>query len=382
MTGEALEVDSSDVDITGSMAETLAEIQNDDNEDLEVAENADEPKPDTQGGDSEETGSDEKPDADKRERDESGKFKAAEESIAEPAPIVEESSEEKELPEIDPKLARAPTTWRNDAKAKWNTIAPEIREEILKREEDIGRGISTYKADADFGKSVQQSLTPYMAMINASGATPNQAVTSMLDTYYKLQSGTPQDKANLLLQAAQQYGADMSVLTAEIDPAQNTMQQQLYPLTQKIQSLEQQISQQNNQAQQLGSSQATSSIEAFRNATDEAGQSLYPHFEGLREHMADLIDRAESIGQTKSLEEAYEDAEWASPDLRALKLTKQSTTSEEQRQKATAEKALKAKKAAGINLQQKGGYDPKPSTPTGTIVDTMAETMAEMRARS
>lgn len=387
MTGDSLEVDSSDFDIEDSMAETLKEIQAGDS-DIE------EEVSDVEVEVEEEVVTEKSA----RARGADGKFiktEAAEETVevepvdeivpdavlAENESIAPEVAEPVVPEQIDHSLAIAPSTWRAAAKEKWNTIDPGIREEILKREVDIGRGINQYKQDADYGRGVQQTLTPYMAMINASGSTPNQVVSSMLDTFYRLTNSNPQEKAQVLLQAAQQYGADMSILQQEVDPQQNQMQQQLYPVMQEVQQLKQQLSQRDNQAQQQEFSQATSSIEAFRNATDEAGQLKHPHLESVRDNMASQIERANSMGNEMTLDEAYENAIWAQPELRQSLQAAQSVTSEATRIKEAAEKAKKAKKAAGVNVKSEGSYDEVAPRQTGSVTDTLAETLKDIQTR-
>jgi hypothetical protein len=380
MTGEAeevFEVDSSDVDLGDSMAETLAEIQADDEPIVE--EVSDVTENDTSKRESE-------PEKEGRTRDESGRFakeseQESEQVAAEPVAEIPPVELEQPAQQVDPRLERAPTTWRADAKGKWQSIDPAIRGEILKREEDIGRGIQMYKGDAEYGKAVQETLMPYMATINASGATPNQVVGSMLNTYYRLQTASPQEKAQVLMQAAHQYGADLSIMQQEYDPAQNTLQQSLYPLQQELQSLKQQLGQREQNAQQQEVNNATSTIDVFSNTLDEAGNAKYPHFETVREHMADLIDRADRSGQQMGLEEAYESALWALPEMRQTLLAQQSGSAESQRQKEAAEKATKAKKAAGTNLHGKGSYQETPNKPTGSVTDTLAETLAEINNR-
>ena len=46
---------------------------------------------------------------------------------------------------------QAPKTWRPEAAAKFATLPPEVQQEVLKREEDIFKGLEGYKADASIG---------------------------------------------------------------------------------------------------------------------------------------------------------------------------------------------------------------------------------------
>jgi len=338
----------------------------------------------------------------KRERDEQGRFKAkdkddAEEDVSEVLPEigveeeqpvqikgaeeqVEEVTEEPIQEETNPSLERPPTTWRTEAKLKWKDIDPTIRDEIIKREADVGRGINQYRNDAEYGKQVMQSVQPYIATINSVGSTPKQAIETMLNTFYQLNTGDPVSKANVLLQAAQQYGADMTVFQQEVDPAQNQLQQQLHPLQQQINQLTNQLQQRDAQAQQFEDTQADTAVEAFRNATDENGIK-YPHFDIVSNSMASYIEQEASIGQSLSLEDAYDRAIWADPIIRQQLLSEQATNGESLRQQEKKDLVDKAKKADKVNLQQKGSYNEKPSKPTGSLNDTLKDTMHDIQHR-
>ncbi len=392
------------VTLEDSMADTLAEIhERDDPGDLpeEIDDGKSEQhelEPDTQGRDSPESSEDEGRETKGRARDSQGRFVAAEgdEGIETFNEVLtkeiqkegQEEGQEEVIPEViapidaPEELSQAPTTWRTEAKLKWNDIDPAIRDEIVKREADMGRGISHYKQDADYGRAVQQTVQPYMAMINAAGSTPQKTIGSMLDTFYRLVNADPQQKAHLLMQVAQQHGADMSVFQNGIDPAQVEFQSQLQPLQNQISELRNELSQRDNTAQLQEQNQAQNEITAFHSALDEAtGQAKYPHFEIVRTHMADLIEQAERQGREIGLEQAYENATWAIPEIRTLLMSEQTVSTEKIRQDNLKDKTNKAKNLDKINLQDKGSYDGKPIKPTGTLTDTMQETLDDIKGR-
>jgi len=376
-----------------SMAETLANIKEDQPEEYEDGH---ESEPERESGESGKEGS-------VRSRDEKGRFSSEDSNEEESS--EEESSEEEitaEIPEetievasetqqeqiqeeqiepIDPRLERPPSTWRTDAKLKWEKVDPTIREEILKREEDIGRGITQYKQLADYGSAVEKTIQPYMPMIAAAGSTPQQTIGSVLDTFYRLKTSDPVQKSQLLLQVAQQYGADMEVFQNGIDPDQAQLQNHLQPLQQEIQLLKQNLSQRDQQAQQFESSQAQTDINAFRNATEDNGELAYPHFDIVREQMADIIESNERAGRNITLDTAYENAVWQTPEIRQMLLAEQSASKETIRQETVRQKTVKAKKANKINLQAKGSYEGKPVKPTGNLNDTLKDALNDIKNR-
>ena len=375
-----------------SMAETLANIQEDQPEEYEDGH---ESEPERESGESDKAGS-------VRTRDEKGRFSSEDsieeesseeegleeeitaetpEKTIEAAPEVqEEQIQEEQIEPIDPRLERPPSTWRTDAKLKWEKVDPTIREEILKREEDIGRGITQYKQLADYGSAVEKTVQPYMPMITAAGSTPQQTIGSVLDTFYRLKTSDPVQKSQLLLQVAQQYGADMEVFQNGIDPNQAQLQNHLQPLQQEIQLLKQNLSQRDQQAQQFESSQAQTDINAFRNASDN-GELMYPHFDIVREQMADIIESNERAGRNITLDTAYENAVWQTPEIRQMLLAEQSASKETIRRETVKQKTVKAQKANKINLQAKGSYDGKPVKPTGNLNDTLKDALNDIKNR-
>ena len=380
-----------------SMAETLKEIQSaEEPEVLEEKDNADELKPDTQEGDSGQETREREEGSEGHNRDSKGRFKSKDrqdsgEGVIE---VSEESAEEstseesgeqtsdleEEIQEEIVDAGEAPPTWRTGARLKWKDVDPEIRDEIIKREADMFRGISQYKNDADYGRAVQQTVQPYMAMINAAGSTPAKAIGSMMDTYYRLTNADPQQKSHLLMQVAQQYGADMSVFKNDIDPEQANFQQQLQPLQNQIVQLQQNLRQRDNESRNFETSQAQNEIAAFHSAQED-GKPKYPHFEIVRTQMADQIEISESQGIQLSLEQAYENVCWAIPEIRQQMLLEQTTNGEEKRLQEVKDKTSKAKKADKVNLQQKGSYDETVNKPTGDVNDTLKETLREIKGR-
>ncbi len=59
-----------------------------------------------------------------------------------------------------PDLTRPPPAWTPAAKAKWDTLAPEIKAEAHKREEDMLRGVEQYREKAQFGAILEKEIRP------------------------------------------------------------------------------------------------------------------------------------------------------------------------------------------------------------------------------
>ena len=71
-----------------------------------------------------------------------------------------EVPEDGEAPPADAaaELPEPPKTWRKEALEHWATIPDTVRAEILKREDDMFRGLEGYKSQANIGRAFQETL--------------------------------------------------------------------------------------------------------------------------------------------------------------------------------------------------------------------------------
>ncbi len=270
---------------------------------------------------------------------------------------------------IDPGLVNPPSGWRANAKAKWDSIDPEIRAEIKKREQDAMNGANALKDRASQYDEIEQVMQPYQAIIQAEGGTPATVVNEMLRSAYILRQGDMSQKVEMVGRLAHQYGFLNELRTMLV---QGVMPQQPAGLT--PQQVEQMVEQ---RLQERESNNATSTnqqaIVDFQSATNEDGSLKYPYFDNVRHLMANVF---ETSAGDMTLEEAYERAIWADPETRAV-LQQQSAA--EDQAKARVEKA---KKADTVNLRKRASHDSQQPKPTGSIDDTLNETMEEIRRRS
>jgi hypothetical protein len=268
-----------------------------------------------------------------------------------------------------PEHAKAPTSWKGTAQAKWDALDPEVKSEIHRREANFHEGIQQYKQWADIGQGFDKEFRPYEAMIRSAGLTPHQLVKNWMGTEYQLKMGTPAEKASLFVEYAGKYGltpenlAEAYAKAAEgkpaVDPAVKGLQDE-------VKSLKEQREQELRAVQERETAQIRSEVEAFAKATG------HEHYETVKLDMAALMHD----GRAKDMQEAYDKACRANPEIHE-KLVAQRL--EADRAKA-AEKAAAAKKAAQTNVQPRGTPPRKPHV--GTMDDTLKASYREIMARS
>lgn len=292
-------------------------------------------------------------------------------------PETEQPEEAESKPQEGPK--RPPGSWSAKGKAEFAKLPEHIQDEVLKRESDFHKGLEQYKEKAQIGERMSQVVQPYEPFLRAKGAKPEQAVASMLNTAYVLETGSPEEKAQALAQTAQQYGVDLSQFNQEEQGQQKDPY--IQQLEQKIHQLENNFQTQAQAAQQQTMSEAYSSIDAFRDEVDEQGNAKHLYFDDVRDDMADMIEAAERKGQKLSLQDAYDAAVWARSDIRESLLAQQQQQAEEARKAEAAQKAADAKRRASVNVSTTGSYSGAETSQPGSIDDTLRAKYQEIQTR-
>lgn len=275
-----------------------------------------------------------------RTRDDRGRFAARQEQAepetptptAAPAPAqtTEQPAQVAQTP-AQPAGVKAPESAPPEVKALFDKLPPEVQGWVAKREAEVHRQFTRQDEERNFGKSMKDVVTPYLPMIQAEGGNPVAAVQNLLNTAYILRHAPIEQKTEAVKALIQQYGIDATTLAqpqAYVDPTVAQLQRQLAEIENRDQQREQFQQQQQTQAMQA-------ELQAF--AADPKNQ----HYEQVKPHMAALL----SAGLVTSLQDAYDQAVWARPDLRSNLLTAQSRQAEDQRvaeAKARADAARKA----------------------------------------
>jgi hypothetical protein len=136
------------------------------------------------------------------------------------------------------------------------------------------------------------------------------------------------------------------------------------------QYLQQQLQHTQRQLHSLTTSQAQREQAELNSMIEQAKQGK-EHFDVVRKEMAALMD----AGTAKDINEAYDMAVWARPDLRASLLAKQQA---EQRAEQ-ARIAQQAQAAAATNVPRRGTLPAQ--RPVGSMDDTIRATLDAIRSR-
>ena len=289
-----------------------------------------------------------------QDRDEKGRFTSQEAS--------EEGSEEDDLvaedsePVLDPSLQR-PTTWKKEYLPIWDKLTAGeqlTKDEAIKlakysnqRESEYKKGVSTYKAEADRARELENAIAPFQQEFQQQGITPAAWINNLGRAHVLLSKAPPEQKIQIFQRLAQDYGIQLNnegqfAAPPQVDAYTQQLMNQLNMVNQEVSTIK-------GRFQQEEESRLNNEIERVRSNVEK-----FPHFDVVREEMAQLLE----LGKAQDLETAYKkavrmnDDVWALEQDRLLKDAKQSAIKAQQVQKA---------KAAAVS--------PRSVTPSGKVSD-------------
>jgi hypothetical protein len=313
-----------------------------------------------------------------RVRDEAGRF--ASKQVDEPASVEVEAVEEQPAKDAvaatevktEPKDEDAfPSSWKKEVAAHWANVPPELKKYIRQHEEQTRQAMTKQDEDRLTGKSMREVINPYLPMIQAEGATMQTAVQSLLNQAYILRRGTPEQKRQLVMAAVKQYGIDVTEPTSSnpgwVDPQVAALQQELADLKGWRSQFEQ-------QAQYQETASINTQIQSF------ASDPKHEHFSNPQ--VQSMMGNLMMGNQAQDLEDAYQKAIWAIPELRSTLLTSQAAELEAKRAAEAKAKATAARNASGSVRGSSSGLSTSTvSAPKGTLREEIAAAMRAAKDR-
>jgi hypothetical protein len=259
--------------------------------------------------------------AEGRARDERGRF--ASQSPQEPAEAATATHPAPDAvdgagaPPVEPGAEseaplKAPAGWKPTAREAWGSLPAEVQQEVRRRELEIDHKLSESAEVRKIGDRLLEAAAPYQQMIAAEGSDPVTAAANMFQTAAMLRVGSTAEKANLVAHLVRQFGVDVGLLDRALAggpmPQQQRPQQPQGPmrdprLDEFFGALEQR--------------QAAKQAEVQQHANAEIAQFGQSHefLDDVRDSMADLIEMASRRGVDLSLEDAYNQACRADPEI-------------------------------------------------------------------
>lgn len=253
------------------------------------------------------------------------------------------------------------------------------------------RALTAQDAERAFGRELKQVFDQNQPILQRAGVTPVALVSEFMQRAAVLQGSDVHAKAAMLREIAQRHGIDARTLLGippqagatgnpagaqpapgllPLPPALAEMQRQWAEMRSRwdAQQQEQQRAQQEAQARE--EQQALSDIMAFRS------QPEIRFFDEVRDHMILLLN-----GQAAStLEEAYNQAIWARPDIRAILQKEEADKLRAQQQQRS--RVQVARQRAGSVRGSAGSSSTAANQPNNrTVREELQAALAEAQSR-
>lgn len=302
---------------------------------------------------------------DDRPRNPDGTFKPKEEAAA--TPVAPPAAQVPAAPALPP--LQRPSSWKKDLWPVWDKLAQgqaltaqearQVAEYNLQREGEYAKGVSTYKNEWDRAKPIMDSLAPHIQDFERMGINVAQQLDRYATIHKVLAQGSPEQKLGILMRVAQDYKIPVEQMFVRGQDGQVYLNTQVQPYQfQQPQSQQQPPADVKTLVQQeLAQQGAVQETIRFKEAKDSGGNPLHPHFEEVRETMAQLLD----AGVVKDIPSAYSMA------LNAPQHANLADHDRQQREaQAQAEAARKVKEAT--DLAKRNAVSPRAATPSSAAM--------------
>jgi hypothetical protein len=270
----------------------------------------------------------------------------------------------------------APTTWKPHVAQHWAAMPQEVREEIARRESDMFTGLEQYKSEANFAREIRGVIPQDLSVaMQQHGVTPQQFIGNLVNAHMALSSDRipMEQKVGYVQKLLQDYGIKLGEAgqpggePAYVDPEVAGLRQQIAALESRLNGAD--ANARNQQVAKLAEE-----LDAF--AKDPAN----PYFDDVAEDVALIIRAERQAGRQIALKDAYEKAVWANPATRAKETARLQAETEIKVKKEAEARAAAARKASGARVPT-SGHQGGGTAPTGSMEDTMAETLRTIRAK-
>lgn len=236
-----------------------------------------------------------------------------------------------------PEALKPPQSWKPAARELWASLPPAVQAEAVRIDSEVRKVMQESAPARKFAQAFEQVVAPYRAIMTAE---PLQVVQNLMQTAAQLQTAPPAQRGALVAQIIKTYGVDVQAVADALDgkaPAQPQQPEYRDPrldhLLAKIEA-----------AQRHGwVSEAESWLKQ-----QEFG-------EDVRQRMGRLMAAAAQDGVAMSLEDAYNEACWATPQVREVLQRREAA-----KLQGTATAATQKAKAAAVSVVSEPAAGPAP----------------------
>lgn len=265
-------------------------------------------------------------------------------------PTADEPEAEDSEDDVDP-IER----WSEEYKAAFNALDKKSKKLVMEQYKNFQRDYTKKSMEiADTKReyeSIAQAMAPVSNLLQQHGMTHADGIRALVNAQQQLMT----NPAFAIDSLVQQYGGNAAKeivaglarkygIQADPDDGHADYEDpEIKALKQELQQMRSLVEQNQTQSQQRQQAELTNQIKLFREATDDSGNLLHPHFEALRVKMGKLIN----AGEATDLDDAYQKAIYLDDNLR------QQVIDEQRRAKAAEEDRKRKEKLAASKSAMK-----------------------------
>ena len=268
---------------------------------------------------------------------------------------------------------KAPVDWGPKEREQWSKIPRPLQEKIVSREKEMAETMANTAQARQVNDYINQLGQSYAPVLAAEGAeSPLHAIKSLFDTVASLRMGTPTDKARTMGQLIQHYGIDIQALDSVLagqapqENPQNALEQMIDQKMQPVNQMMQQLGNIHQQQQQVSQQKVNGEVAEFG--------KTHEFFQDVRMQMADFVDMAAAQGRNISMEEAYNMAIAANPEIQQVIAERQKQQSIMGNQQSMA---MKHNAASSIRGTQSGTPGKEAMNLRESIADAWNQSMGQ-----
>ena len=231
-------------------------------------------------------------------------------------------------------------------------LAPDAQSFLMDRSKDMEAAHTKRSQEIAPLRNATEKWSPYLNQLQAE---PSQVFESLMQHEYGLRTGTNEQKMNILLGLARDYGVDFAknggpeAPSAEEDPfgIHSKIQAAVNPLAEQVNNLTGNVQSQTANDQQSRLAAKEREIEEFRESKGADGKAAHPYYAEVQNDMLAAAQAKSASGQPLDIAELYEAACWSNPSVRAKMQAAETHVAQLAQRKAEQDRATRAKTAAG-----------------------------------
>jgi hypothetical protein len=274
---------------------------------------------------------------------------------------------------------KAPAGWKPSEREQWSKIPRPLQERITAREKEMADVMANTKQARSVNDYVSKMGETYGNLAKEAGFNhPLEAATAALGTMRTLSGGSTREKAQEVASLINQYGIDIETLDDALvnmpspkgqqqrDPQSARLEQMMEERLRPFQEMMTNQQRQQQQAEQQRGQQATQAVQEFSQNAE--------FLNDVREDMADIIELAAKRGVDLTLQQAYDRACNAHPEIANVIMQRR-----EQDQIKGNQSSLQSKRSAASSISgRKSGSGG--SSGGSSLRDTLAQAYDEAQS--